>query len=455
MKRRDFLINAGLLASATSMIGGFDILKAAEMSAPRNTIEGPYDSLDAGLQQPLTAVVIGAGSRGTIYASYAEAFPGSFKIVGVSDINDFRKERTGKQYSIDRKHRFGDWSEVFAVPKFADIAIITTPDNLHYEPCMKALEMGYHVLLEKPVAQTEQQCRDILAQSRKYGRIVAICHVLRYAPFYIEMRKMVQSGAIGDMLSIQHLEPVGHIHMSHSFVRGHWRNSKQTNPMIISKSCHDLDILRWIVDKPCKSVSAFGRQSYFMASNAPAGSAARCLDCSVERECIFSAKKIYYDRRSWLTFDLSGNKETEGEEIMEQLRTGPYGRCVFHCDNDQCDHYAMNMEFEDGITVAFSLEAMTSYDGRLTRIMGTKGDIVGDMKTFTHTDFLTGKQTVWESPATDGHGGGDHRLVRDFLLAVCNEDESMLTSTVEASLESHIMGFRAEKSRMDKTVEML
>lgn len=455
MKRREFLKSTGLIASSTAIFGQTELLNAAQASSITD-IPAVADDLDAQLNKPLTAIIIGAGGRGNVYAQYAEKYPGSLQIVGVSDINEFRRKRMSDRFSVKESCRLGDWSEVFKKPKFADIVFITTPDRLHYAPCMKALEMGYHVLLEKPAAQTEKECTDILKQSQKYNRIVAICHVLRYAPYFKALKETVDSGKIGELVSIQHLEPIERIHFSHSYVRGNWNNSKKSTPAVISKSCHDLDILRWIVGKPCKEVTAFGDLSYFKASKAPQKAAKRCLDCPIERECAFSAKRIYYEKHTWLyVFDLSGDKQQRDEQILSYLRTSDYGRCVFHSDNDQPDHFIMNMKFEDGVTAAFSMEALTSYGGRRTRIMGTKGDVVGDMQTFTVTDFLTGKQEKWGTDINDGHGGGDLRLIRDLLWAVDKGDESLLTSSIAASIESHVMGFRGEQSRLKGTIEKL
>lgn len=253
------------------------------------------------------------------------------------------------------------------------------------------------------------------------------------------------------------LGPGSRIHFSHSYVRGNWNNSAKSTPAVISKSCHDLDILRWIIDKPCKEVTAFGDLSLFKKAKAPKEATKRCLDCPIERQCAFSAKRIYYDNRSWLYVfdDLKDNKEEQGKQILSYLRTTDYGRCVYYSDNDQPDHFIMNMKFEGGITAAFSMEALTSYGGRRTRIMGTKGDIVGDMVSFTCTDFLTGKQEKWGTDINDGHGGGDLRLIRDLLWAVDKKDESLLTSSIAASIESHVMGFRGEQSRLKGTIEKL
>lgn len=414
-----------------------------------------------GFEEPVTAITLGAGGRGNVYGNYSIKFPKDLDIVGVAEPNAFRNEHYTKKHNISEENRFETWEHVFDRPKFADAIIITTPDDLHYGPCMKALSMGYDILLEKPLARSEKECQDILASVNKTGRIVAVCHVLRYAPYFIKLREMIQSGSIGELVSIQHLEPIQHIHMSHSFVRGNWHNSKKTTPIIISKSCHDLDILRWMVGKPCKSISAFGSLKWFKEANAPEGSTNRCTDgCAVESTCPYSALKIYHRDRTWIhVLDLPDDRSKHGDHILEKLRTTNYGRCVYKMDNDQPDHYVTSMEFEDEITVNFSMEAFTSYSGRRTRIMGSHGDIIGDMNELIHTDFLTGKVTKWDASVDvdndsgyGGHGGGDWRLVSDWVNAVKKQDSSLLTSTIDVSVESHIIGFMAEKSRKTKQI---
>ena len=411
------------------------------------------------IDKPITVITLGAGSRGNTYGNYGIQFPNQLDIVGVAEPIPIRNERFAKKHNIAAENRFTTWEHVFEKPKFADAVIISTPDNLHYAPCMKALEMGYDILLEKPIAPSEKECRDILALAKKTGRIVAVCHVLRYAPYFIKLKEMIDSGAIGELISIQHMEPIEHIHMAHSYVRGNWHNSKETTPIILAKSCHDLDILRWMIGKPCKSISAFGGLKWFKASNAPEGSTNRCTDgCAVEASCPYSALKIYHrDRQRTYVFDLPEDKSKHGDFILEQLKTTNYGRCVYKMENDQPDHYVTSMEFEDDITVNFSMEAFTSYHGRRTRIMGALGDIVGDMDHFIHTDFLTKKVTKWDMNVEDvgdyknsGHGGGDWALVSDWVQAIKKQDANLLTSTIDASVESHIMGFMAEKSREKK-----
>ncbi len=405
------------------------------------------------LDKAITAITCGAGNRGNVYGGFSLQYPDQLDIIGVAEPITIRNERYAKKHNIKDENRFVTWEDVFKRPRFADAIIITTPDNLHYGPCMKALEMGYHVLLEKPISPSEKECRDILAMTKKTGKIVAVCHVLRYAPYFVELRKIIQSGVLGKVVSVQHLEPIEHIHMSHSYVRGNWHNSKETTPIILAKSCHDLDILRWMLGKQSKSIHAMGDLSWFNQSNAPEGSTARCSDgCKVEASCPYSALKIYYRERGRnYVFDLPEDKDKQAAYVLEQLKTTNYGRCVYKMDNDQPDHYITNIQFEGGVTASFSMEAFTSYEGRRTRVMGSLGDVVGDMTSFIHTNFQTGKKTEWKT-ATDGHGGGDWRLAANFVQAVAKNDASLLTSTIDASIESHLMGFAAEQSRKENRV---
>ncbi|MBK6858768.1 MAG: Gfo/Idh/MocA family oxidoreductase [Saprospiraceae bacterium] len=449
--RRDVLKTLGIATGASA----FHIPDLAKLLGE---IPNP---LHKTLDKPITAITLGAGSRGNVYGNYAISNPDQIDIVGVAEPIPLRNERYSKKHKIAAENRFVTWEHVFQKPKFADAIIITTPDHLHYGPCMKALALGYDVLLEKPMAQTEKECRDILALTKKTGAIVGLCHVLRYAPYFIKLKELIHNGSIGELISIQHFEPIQHIHMAHSFVRGNWHNSKESTPIILAKSCHDLDIMRWLVGKPSVRVAAFGNLKWFNKQNAPAGSTARCHDgCAIESTCPYSAVKVYLRERSYTyVFDLPEQKELIPDAIMNYLKTTNYGRCVYRMDNDQCDHYVMSLLFEGGITASFNMEAFTGYHGRRTRVMGSMGDLTGDMEQFTHTDFRTGKTTNWDSKSLDegayknhGHGGGDYRLMQDWVQAVAQKNPSLLTSTIEASIESHLMGFAAEKSRKNKKI---
>jgi predicted dehydrogenase len=454
--RRDILKALGVVAGSAvipSFAGAKERMEKLELAA---------NPLHKQLDKPVTVITIGAGARGNIYGDFAAEYPDKMDIIGVAEPIAIRNERYAKKHNIPEGNRFKTWEDVFKQPKFADAVIISTPDNLHYAPCMAALKAGYDILLEKPISPSEKECRDILQLAKKTGRIVAVCHVLRYAPYFMRLRELMQSGAIGEVVSIQHFEPIQHAHMAHSYVRGNWHNSKESTPIILAKSCHDLDIIKWMLGKRAQKIQAFGNLKWFKKENAPSGSTERCTDgCAVEKNCPYSAIRIYFEERQrQYAFDLPDDKEKHGEAIMNYLRTGNYGRCVYKMDNDQCDHYVTNMLFEDGITASFSMEAFTPWGDRRTRVMGSMGYIEGDMEKYTIYDFRTkqsktvdAKTVEVENYKNEGHGGGDWRLVDDWLQAVAQQNPALLTSTIDASIESHVMGFMAEKSRKNNSVQ--
>jgi len=452
MNRRNLLKTLTLSLGATVISS--DLL--ARVDENTYSFKIPQNPLLKPPVKAVTAITLGAGNRGTVYGDFAKNSPDELKIVGVAEPIAFRNEKYSTTHSIPKKNRFNTWEDVFKRPKFADAVIISTPDYLHYEPCMKALELGYDILLEKPIAPTEKECRDILALAKEKNRIVAVCHVLRYAPYFVKMKEMIEKGAIGEVVSVQHFEPVEHIHMAHSYVRGNWHNSKDTTPIILAKSCHDLDIIKWVINKPCEKIVAMGDVKWFRKENAPEGSSDRCVTCSVERDCPYSAVKEYAERQTHFlsVLDVPDNISNRKEYILNKLKTSDYGRCVYRMNNDQPDHYIASIQFGDSVTASFSMEAFTSYHGRRTRVMGSMGDLVGDMTELVHHDFRTRKETKFVPDAQEvkgyedhGHGGGDWLLVRDFVNAVSQQNAQLLTSTIDESIESHIMGFMAEESR--------
>lgn len=446
LTRRDLLKTLG---AATAGAAAAPSALAALMNQSVAAVPDPrFRALD----RPLTAIVAGAGSRGNTYSPYSEKFPSELKIVGVAEPIPFRRERFAKRYRIEPARVFNTWEDIFKVPKFADAIIITTPDRLHYGPAMAALDMGYDVLLEKAIAQSWAQCTDILRLAQSKNRIVAICHELRYAPFFQKIKQVIDSGAIGRLVSIQWMEPVYNIHMSHSFVRGNWRNAAESNPMLLSKCCHDLDLLSWYVGQPCTRVSSFGGLAWFRKENAPAGSTMRCTDgCPAEPECPYSALKVYKPEKGWTyVFDIPEGADRQAA-VLENLKNGPYGRCVYHCDNDVVDHQVVNLEYAGGVTATLSMEGHTSYGGRRVRVMGSAGDLVGDEEDLRISNFTTGETAKWNvrenADLSSGHGGGDYALLAAFIQAAGHHDQGLLTTTIASAMESHWIGFKAEESR--------
>jgi predicted dehydrogenase len=402
-------------------------------------------------KRPVTCVILGHGGRGSTYAGFAPEMPREWKVVGVAEPIDYRREACVKAHAIPPENVFTTWEHVFERTRLADVAVITTQDAMHLGPALAALDRGYDLLLEKPIAQSWEECRQIYRKVQATGAIVAVGHVLRYAPYYVQLRHAIASGLIGDVVSVQHLEPIGDVHMSHSYVRGPWRNKAESTPMIVSKSCHDLDVLRWWIDRPCTRLSAFGGLAKFRASQAPPGAPAYCSDgCPAAATCHYEAARVYVREKLFSAHHVvTPDRSPEG--ILAALRRGPFGRCVYRCDNDAPDHMVTNLEFEGGVTAAFSIEGCVSYQGRRSRVLGTKGDIVGDERQMEVTLFEGGRATWDVTQAADdlgGHGGGDVRLVRDLVQAVSQRRQDLIPTTLQSSMESHLMGFLAEESRV-------
>ena len=404
----------------------------------------------------VTAVLIGAGQRGAhAYAPYALKHPEELEFVAVAEPIPERREHMQKTYHIPEENCFTSWDELVAQPRMADVALICTQDRMHFEPTMKALELGYHVLLEKPMSPDPKECLEMGAYSEKHQRVFTICHVLRYTPFFQTLKKLLQEGRIGQLISIQHNENVGYWHQAHSFVRGNWRNSKETSPMILAKSCHDMDILLWLAGDHCVSLSSFGDLTHFKKQNAPKGAPLRCTDgCPVEKECPYFAPRLYLtENTGWPTSSISEDVSLEGRK--KALEEGPYGRCVYHCDNDVVDHQVVNMQFANDVTAAFTMCAFTNEVSRTLKLMGTKGEIRGAMEKneIEITDFLTGeKEVITIDPSNSGHGGGDFGLMKDFLEQVRQNGQGESLTSASISVQSHLMAFAAEQSRLQHRV---
>ena len=234
--------------------------------------------------KPVTIVAIGAGNRTNKYLEYAIRNPDRLKLVGVAELNDIRRHAIASKFGLKPEECFADYERFFENPVPADAILIGTPENMHFEPCMKAIEAGYNVLLEKPIAQSLPECCRIAEAARRKGVIVGVCHVLRYHPYFIKIKEIVDSGQLGEIISISHLAAVGLDRTTHGFVRGMWRREEITNPMLISKCCHDIDFLLWLTEARCRKLSSFGSLRWFRAENAPKGSTPRCKRSAPTRQ---------------------------------------------------------------------------------------------------------------------------------------------------------------------------
>lgn len=412
-------------------------------------------------------LVCGAGSRGNAYTSYLDKTGIPSKVVGVAEPREFHRSDMASRFGIPQDNVFSDWKAMAARPRFADAVLVTTQDRMHADPAIAFAGKGYHIMLEKPMASNPEDCRRIAAAAKASGGLFAVCHVLRYTRFTRKLKEMIDSGIIGDVVSVQHLEPVGYWHQAHSFVRGNWRNEKMSSPMLLAKSCHDLDWISHIMGNPkCLRISSFGGLHHFKKEQKPAeaGSAKRCVECAHEPKCPYSAIKIYvgrakHDKFEWPVDILTPERTVAAVEAA--VREGPYGRCVFECDNDVVDHQVVNMEFDGCRTASFTMTAFTLIGGRHTRIFGTLGSIHGDSQTIVHYDYLSDKKEIIDTEAgadqtaAGGHGGGDYGLIRSFVEAVAANDSMKILSGPDVSLETHMMVFAAEKARRENRVVVM
>ena len=420
------------------------------------------------MNSPITFAIAGFGDRGSTYASMQDLFPDQMKVVAVADLDPAKVEKARKRYDLPPDRCFSSAEEMLERSKLAEVLVVATMDRQHVGHAIPALRKGYHILLEKPISPELSRCRELLEVARECHGQVIVCHVLRYTAFYNQLKELIDSGRIGNVVSVCANENVGYWHQAHSFVRGNWRNSKETSPMILQKSCHDMDIFTWLLGKKCRSVSSFGGTWLFRPERALEGAALRCLDgCQVKEACPFDAEKIYITSPktgrargdSWITSVLS--VENTVESTYRALREGPYGRCVYQCDNDVVDHQQTNLLLEDGSTVSFTMCAFTENCYRTFKAMGTRGEIEADTRSnLIHIRVFGQPEEVIDvgrlAGDLKGHGGGDSGIIRDFLELLRGGVLNGRTTTLENSMESHFIALAAEESRLHggRVVEM-
>ena len=412
----------------------------------------------------LTFAIVGLGSRGMhAIGQYIWAHPGEMRIAAAADILPEKLQRAMAAYGLAPDQCFNSAEELFAREKMADVAVIATQDKQHYRHAMAALKKGYHLLLEKPISPVLPECVEIRDEALRRELTVTVCHVLRYSPFFRAIKELIDNGSIGKVFSVDLVENVAYWHQAHSFVRGNWRNTTESSPMILAKSCHDMDVLHYLLGVPCQRVSSFGSLGWFKAGNAPAGSAPYCADAADCRSnCPYDARKLYVERcgeilsrggKAGWPFNIVTPDPTP-QTLEEALKTSPYGRCVYHCDNDVVDHQVVAMIFEGGITATFTMTGFTSQVTRRIQVMGSLGEISGDLvegKVFLKKYGESEKQVDMPPESRDGHGGGDALMLKTLKEAVTNGGKEGLTGIVQ-SVHSHVMALAAEHSRLNNGI---
>ena len=409
--------------------------------------------------------IVGAGERGVTYGRQAVA-TGSAVVTAVAEPRPERRAAAAAEFGIAPRWSVADWPELATRPDLdVDAVVVATPDRQHTAPALAFLDRRLPLLLEKPMAPDEDEARQIVAAAERADVIVCVAHVLRYSAYTTTIKSALAGGAIGDVVAVEHLEPVGWWHYAHSFVRGNWRREDESNPMLMAKCCHDIDWLSFLIDRPAHRVSSFGSLTHFTAANKPAGAGSRCLECAVEADCPYSARRIYLDHvdepaaQRWPMSVLA--VEVDRQSITEALRVGPYGRCVYDCDNDVVDHQVVNIEYAGGVTASLTMTAFTPMAFRKTRIFGTRGMLEGDGYSVNVFDFVTGHSTTVQvvDPADplagEGHLGADAALTRSFLAAVRTGDPGLILTSPRVSLHTHAIVWAAERSRRRGSVERI
>ena len=423
----------------------------------------------------LTAIVIGLGSRGCVYSNAMKKLEDKFQVVALADPFDAHLKTVQQWHNVPQENCYNSWESILDQPKMADFAVICTQDKMHLAPCLKAIEKGYNILLEKPVAPTPEECAAIANAAEAKGVKVLVCHVLRYTNFYGRVKQLILDGAVGEIMSVIAVEAVGNVHQSHSFVRGNWHKKADSAPMILAKCSHDMDIIQWLIDKPCKKIQSFGSLTHFTKENAPEGAPKRCIDggCPIEETCPYSAKRVYVDNNSpdnWMReiatakFSIDGVTATD-EEAIAALKKNDYGMCVYQMDNDVVDHQVVNMEFEGGATANLTMNAFNK-GGRYIRIFGTKGELYANMGdeditlySFAdkqhHKISVAAAQGGFVAGHGGGHGGGDIGIMAELYDYFSGNYTGYKAANISTSVKNHLLSFAAEESRLNnKVVDM-
>ncbi len=455
---------------------------------------------------PVTLVIAGGGERGRhTYGAWALAHPSRAKVVAVAEPDPERRSRLAAEHGIGAAGAFAGWAELLERERLADVLVIATPDRAHAAATIRALERGYHVILEKPIAPSAEEVRAVAEAADRSTGTVTVAHVLRYTPFFSTIRRLVDEGRIGELVTIGHAERIGHWHFAHSFVRGNWRREELSSPMILAKACHDLDLLRWLAGDRCTSVASFGGLHHFRPEQAPAGAIDRCWTperrCPAADACAFDAHRFYVERLAGVMdwpVSVIGADETRAARLSA-IATGPYGRCVYHADNDVADHQVTVLEFANGVHATLSVSGLTADNTRTIILGGTRGEIEGrldtgrielrrfgpptsaDSRGVESANDLTSsprpdadrRPPRWDRDALgraslldeervvlqavpnepDGHGGGDGAMMDELIdrFAALRDGhpgaEAEARTSLAASIESHLMAFAAEESR--------
>lgn len=404
------------------------------------------------MSERIKVALLGAGGRGTGFAHTIKNLSHLAEIVAVAEPRESYRRDIQALFDLPDERTLADWREFAALDKCCDAVIIATMDQEHVGPAIACQQMGYHMMLEKPMATSLEDCRQIAAAQREHDVITTVCHSMRYNKGFSLVKEIVDSGRLGKIITVDQLEQVAFWHQAHSFVRGNWGNEERSTFMLMAKSCHDIDYISYLIGRDCRRVSSFGSLSHFNAANAPEGSTERCSDgCAVEASCPYSALKVYVDAPNldgWPA-NVCAHEHTR-EAHMEAIQTGPYGRCVYRCDNDVVDHQVVAMDFDGDITATFTMTAFTHGGGRKLRIHGSEAELSFDEGDIVVKHYASNNvERISIGAEGGGHGGGDNRVISAWLDAIRTGDGSRVVTDVHESLRTHGIVFAAERARRE------
>lgn len=408
-----------------------------------------------------TVAVLGAGNRGReSYGRYIREHPGKIEAVAVAEPDQDRREMFAEEHNLSPEQKFSGWRELLTEDRLAEGIIISTLDTMHVQPAVRALQKGYDILLEKPIAPNLEGIRKIYRKYQETDGTILVGHVLRYTRFFRKLKELLDSNAVGDVRFVDLIENIGFYHFAHSFVRGNWRNTDVAAPIILAKSCHDLDILHWLLGNRTELLSSHASQEVFREESRPDGAADRCLDCSIESECPYSARKIYLrdsEGSEWPASVITTNPSYEGR--MKALKEGPYGRCVWNCDNNVPEVQRVSMTQKDNTEVNFTLTAFSREITRTIKIFGSRGEIRAnfDQGTIRLYRFDEHVESIDIEARSGGHSGGDTGIMDQYVEVLERGEDANggWATSLEESIESHLMAFAAEEARKENKVVSL
>lgn len=402
-------------------------------------------------KQQVRIAAIGLGNRTCKYLHYVKEHQDVAKLVAIVEPDKARLSVIRELFQLPEAVCFNDIESFFASEPQLDACIIGTPDNLHFDLTHRAMDRGWNVLLEKPMAQTADECRSIAKAAEEKGRLVSVCYVLRYHPYFIKMRELSRRPEMGRVLSVSHTEHVGNDRTAHTYVRGPWNVAEMDTTVFLSKCCHDVDFVLWLIGNDVRTVRSYGKENHFTPENAPEGAAPRCLECRHEKTCRYSAVDLYVRRKDWIKGFVPTAGETHEDAVMRALKESRYGRCVYACPtNDVLDHQVVELEMHSGIHAEIAMKCPTEEDNRVTRIEFENAVLEGDEEMITVT-YKDGREPesydfTW-SKGMAFHADADLHIVADFIEKTLHDDVNVRTASSEAVV-SHIVCFMAEESRL-------